>query len=243
MDTGEGRFKLLDDKSAAELLNKSPAVAAKLFRIGETIRIKDSFFRVKAIKPKGLTLKLLSGEQSRIVRKTEEHAAARDSARAFVRGAEVAEEAKLMRMLVAEDKVAAYEMLKELKSQYLARLQRIEEKLVDLADDLTGFRTPSTGFGPVDFDPISEAIDALAAEDPDRGPEFEAAEQVVDAMIAEEQWQGRLNEDRCLRHDFSEDRQICRVCGLTIEDFLAEEEAAEEALRQMRDELLGKEAP
>ena len=68
MDTGKGRFETVQGKTEDELRRAMQALEAKYpehrawFRIGEVIEIKGSRFRVKAVKPNELRLKLLPGE-------------------------------------------------------------------------------------------------------------------------------------------------------------------------------------
>ena len=56
MDTGEGRFKPLTKKEIVELDRDQ---LGYVFYIGEEVKVKDSLFRVKSIKPTELRLKLL----------------------------------------------------------------------------------------------------------------------------------------------------------------------------------------
>ena len=56
MDTGNGMFEMLDKKQVDNLPKED---ANNLFRIGEIVKIKQSRFRVHAIKPRKLILKLL----------------------------------------------------------------------------------------------------------------------------------------------------------------------------------------
>lgn len=243
MDTGKGNFDMMDEGAAERIKRLFPRVADRIFKVGEMVHIKDSFFRIKSIKPDELRLKLLSNEQSAAARKAEKDTAAHGQALDFVNRAEVAEEQSFLKMLASKDKRAASEMLIALRESYQGRLARIDMKLEELAVDLLGD----------DFRPINEAVDAMIAEQED--PELDEDRYIREA--AEDDWPDFEDPDdedmrsirklervsQCLRHDFSEDRQVCRVCGITIEAFRAGEAAAEEALMRMRNELLGKEEP
>jgi uncharacterized Zn finger protein len=65
MDTGKGRFEMVEGKTEEELKIAMQELEAKFpkhrgwFRVGEIIEIRDSRFRVKAVKPDELRLKLL----------------------------------------------------------------------------------------------------------------------------------------------------------------------------------------
>ena len=59
MDTGEGRFRPLKESEVAVLDNGQ---LLRVFRLGEVLRVKDSLFRVKSIKPTELRLKLLPSQ-------------------------------------------------------------------------------------------------------------------------------------------------------------------------------------
>jgi formate dehydrogenase maturation protein FdhE len=215
MDTGKGNFDIMGEPEAERLKKLFPRVADRIFKVGEMVHIKDSFFRIKGIKPDELRLKLLSNEQSAAARKAAKDAETHGKALDFVNRAEVAEEHTLLRMLVSKDKLAAYEMLIALRESYKERLARIDTKLEELAVDLLGD----------DFRPINEAVDAMIAEEEDTRYAKE-----VEAL-------------GCLHHDFSDDRQVCRVCGITVKEFRIREAAAKEELLHMREEFFGKEEP
>ena len=57
MDDGQGNFIPLKDEEAKREQDRGNA--GRIFRVGEVVKIKDSTFRVKSIKPKELRLKLL----------------------------------------------------------------------------------------------------------------------------------------------------------------------------------------
>ena len=56
MDTGEGRFRALTKQEVIEL---DANQLGHVFTVGETVKVKESLFRVKSIKPTELRLKLL----------------------------------------------------------------------------------------------------------------------------------------------------------------------------------------
>ena len=59
MDTGEGKFtNFIIPKDLEEQKEKFPNHGG-IFRIGETVKLKGSRFRIKSIKPTELRLKLL----------------------------------------------------------------------------------------------------------------------------------------------------------------------------------------
>jgi uncharacterized Zn finger protein len=60
MDTGEGTFRPLTEAEISEL---KAGELQHVFTVGEILRVKDSLFRVKAIKAKELRLKLLPSQQ------------------------------------------------------------------------------------------------------------------------------------------------------------------------------------
>lgn len=66
MDSGEGRFVPVSD-ALKEALQSMPdnelSTLANVFKVGETLIMKQSRFRVKSIKPKELRLKLLPREK------------------------------------------------------------------------------------------------------------------------------------------------------------------------------------
>lgn len=61
MDTGQGRFEMLNtiDNEELDLLKKKFPNHGGLFIVGEEVKVKGSTFRVKSIKPTELRLKLL----------------------------------------------------------------------------------------------------------------------------------------------------------------------------------------
>lgn len=65
MDTGKGEFAIVDEENEGirqqmmETLERQHPNHGGWFRVGEEIEIKGSRFRVKAVKPKELRLKLL----------------------------------------------------------------------------------------------------------------------------------------------------------------------------------------
>jgi len=65
MDTGKGRFEMVNAKTEEELKLAMQELEAKYpehrgwFRIGEIVEIKGSRFRVKSVKPDEIRLKLL----------------------------------------------------------------------------------------------------------------------------------------------------------------------------------------
>ena len=60
MDTGEGRFKMIEAVEAARF--EAEGYPLGIFKVGEQLIIKGSRFRVKSIKLKELRLKLLPKE-------------------------------------------------------------------------------------------------------------------------------------------------------------------------------------
>lgn len=255
MDTGKGRFDMMEAQEAERLKQLFPQTANRIFKVGELVHIKDSFFRIKSLKPTEMRLKLLSNDQSAVARKAEKDAAAHGKALAFVNRAEIAEEATLMRMLAAKDELAAFEMLRELRDQYGERLERITDKLCELAATLRE--------RDVNYAPLDEALDAVVAQasaglidspEPEEQLLVDEAE-LDEQLLAEQEGLEPVDYDRpdlppveqrlqemarkpCLRHDFSEGRQNCRVCGVTVEAFRAKEAAAEQTLMRLREELL-----
>lgn len=61
MDTGNGNFKMLSEQEAKPFVENElhGLPVDHFFRVGETVELKGSKFRVKSISPKGLKLKLL----------------------------------------------------------------------------------------------------------------------------------------------------------------------------------------
>ena len=66
MDDRQGIFKPLTDEEA--MREEGGENIGRIFRVGEIIKIKDSTFRVKSIKPCELRLKLLSDKQAALVK-------------------------------------------------------------------------------------------------------------------------------------------------------------------------------
>lgn len=68
MDTGKGRFEMVNAKTEDELKEAMQRLEAKYpehrgwFRVGEIVELHGSRFRVKAVKPNELRLKLLPRE-------------------------------------------------------------------------------------------------------------------------------------------------------------------------------------
>ena len=62
MDTGEGYFKEINDKDAIrqikDLMDEHPTFGG-LFKKGEILQIRGSFFKVKKITPKDMVLHLM----------------------------------------------------------------------------------------------------------------------------------------------------------------------------------------
>lgn len=65
MDTGQGRFEQFNASNEKELNEKMELLQKKFtnhggtFRIGETLEIRGSHFKIQKITPKKMTLKLL----------------------------------------------------------------------------------------------------------------------------------------------------------------------------------------
>ena len=61
MDDGRGKFRMLSESEAKPLIeNEFKGLPVDhFFRVGETLELKGSKFRVKSISPKGMKLKLL----------------------------------------------------------------------------------------------------------------------------------------------------------------------------------------
>ena len=60
MDTGQGRFEMTENlKAKLDELQENYPDHVGVFRVGEEIELKGSKFRIKAIKPTELRLKLL----------------------------------------------------------------------------------------------------------------------------------------------------------------------------------------
>lgn len=65
MDTGEGVFEVLDDVTDEELAERRSEMELRFpkhggwFRVGEEVELNGSRFRIKAVKPTELRLKLL----------------------------------------------------------------------------------------------------------------------------------------------------------------------------------------
>ena len=62
MDDRHGNFRPLSDKEAMQ--EEGGPNIGRIFRVGEVVKIKDSTFRVKSIKPQELRLKLLPDPES-----------------------------------------------------------------------------------------------------------------------------------------------------------------------------------
>jgi len=63
MDTGNGRFKMLDEFMTKKIIDKRPEERERIFRVGEEVQIKGSRFRITHIKERGdMRLKLLPKE-------------------------------------------------------------------------------------------------------------------------------------------------------------------------------------
>ena len=60
MDRGNGKFEMISDLKAQELIENDYPLG--IFKVGETVMLKGSRFRVKSIKLKELRLKLLPKE-------------------------------------------------------------------------------------------------------------------------------------------------------------------------------------
>ncbi|MBW1723709.1 MAG: hypothetical protein JRJ78_16885 [Deltaproteobacteria bacterium] len=59
MDTGEGRFKQLNNLAELKDLREKYPKSKGVFTVGEELEIKGSKFKVKDISPFGIKLKLL----------------------------------------------------------------------------------------------------------------------------------------------------------------------------------------
>ena len=61
MDTGHGKFEMMDSDSPSKRrsLEAQHPQHGGWFRVGETVEINGSLFRIKSIKPTELRLKLL----------------------------------------------------------------------------------------------------------------------------------------------------------------------------------------
>ena len=59
MDSGKGNFIPFDKPSDEKALKEKYPLHGGTFRVGETVELKGSTFRVKSIKPTELRLKLL----------------------------------------------------------------------------------------------------------------------------------------------------------------------------------------
>ena len=57
MDNGKGRFEMINESKARELIENDYPLG--IFRVGEIIELKGSRFRIKSVKLKELRLKLL----------------------------------------------------------------------------------------------------------------------------------------------------------------------------------------
>lgn len=59
MDTGEGKFVYADDETEKPILEQMYPLHGGWFRVDEEVEIRGSLFRIKAVKPTELRLKLL----------------------------------------------------------------------------------------------------------------------------------------------------------------------------------------
>lgn len=59
MDTGEGRFEMVDTLEEAIEKQKGYPLHGGIFKIGEILEIKGSQFKIQSINPKGMRPKLL----------------------------------------------------------------------------------------------------------------------------------------------------------------------------------------
>ena len=59
MDTGQGKFKPVVDEAQKAVLERKFPDHGSIFQVGEMVRLKDSVFRIKSIKPTELRLKLV----------------------------------------------------------------------------------------------------------------------------------------------------------------------------------------
>ncbi len=65
MDTGKGKFEMLPETKEEDLAKAKQAMEEKYpqhggwFRVGEVIEVRGSLFRVKAVKPTQIILKLI----------------------------------------------------------------------------------------------------------------------------------------------------------------------------------------
>jgi uncharacterized Zn finger protein len=70
MDTGKGKFEIVNAKIEDELKEAMQRMEAKYpqhggwFHVGEVVELRGSRFRVKAVKPTELRLKLLRRKES-----------------------------------------------------------------------------------------------------------------------------------------------------------------------------------
>ena len=59
MDTGEGKFVYADDETKKKILEQKYPAHGGWFRVDEIVELRGSRFRIKAVKPTELRLKLL----------------------------------------------------------------------------------------------------------------------------------------------------------------------------------------
>ena len=59
MDTGEGKFVMVDDESKKAILEQKYPRHGGWFRVDEIVELKGSRFRIKSVKPTEIRLKLL----------------------------------------------------------------------------------------------------------------------------------------------------------------------------------------
>jgi len=63
MDTGEGRFEIVENSEQLEEMRQRYPQAKGIFTLGEEIEIRGSLFKVKDISPFGIKLKLLTPKE------------------------------------------------------------------------------------------------------------------------------------------------------------------------------------
>ena len=59
MDTGQGKFVMADDETKKAILEQKYPDHGGWFRVDEIVELRGSRFRIKAVKPTELRLKLL----------------------------------------------------------------------------------------------------------------------------------------------------------------------------------------
>jgi len=70
MDDGQGRMRLSDSLDELEKIKTEFPKHGGIFSVGEEVNLRGSQFKVKSIKPRGLTLKLL--KRTEPIKKVEE---------------------------------------------------------------------------------------------------------------------------------------------------------------------------